>query len=38
MKEGNSELTLSILKPSEVKGSIRIYKIQWRKPCIWEKG
>ena len=34
MKEENSELTLSIIKPSEAKGSIRIYKIQWRKPCM----
>lgn len=37
MKEENSELTLSILKPSEVKGSVRIYKIQLRKPYICEK-
>lgn len=36
MKEENSELTLSILKPSEVKDT-RNNKIQPRKPSICEK-
>lgn len=37
MKEENSKLTVSILKLSKVKGSIRIYKIQLRKPYTCEK-
>lgn len=37
MKEENSKLTMDILKLSKIKGNIRIYKIQMRKPYTCEK-
>lgn len=36
MKEENSKLTMDTLKLSKIKGNIRIYKIQLRKPYTCE--